>query len=75
MLVRKVWDVINGTVLVTDEKGLSALMNGADGPTPIGFPMEDVFAYDEEVARAIISGLPPEWDRLVPFTAGTSSVS
>ncbi|MDE3113826.1 MAG: hypothetical protein KGK34_12870 [Chloroflexota bacterium] len=52
-LVRRVWGADEQAVYVTDDATLAKLSAGADGPFPIGFPREDVFRYDAEVAERI----------------------
>jgi hypothetical protein len=58
-LVRRVWGADENAVYVTDEATMAKLSRGADGPFPIGFPREDVFHYEPEVAARIGRGL---WD-------------
>lgn len=44
-LARRVWDIGERVVYITNEEGL----------TPIGFPKEDVFIYDESLYKRLES--------------------
>ncbi|KXK05384.1 MAG: hypothetical protein UZ03_NOB001000882 [Nitrospira sp. OLB3] len=72
-LVRVVWDVCGESVLVTDEQGLESLMAGNDAPMPIGFPFNDVFAYEDSEAGKVLgayaAGRSPQWSDLHRFKA------
>jgi len=46
-LVRRVWAVKNGLIYIADEKEFGKREAGQDALEPIGFPVSDVFAYDE----------------------------
>ena len=72
-VVRLVWRISDGMVLVTDEAGFAALQAGMGADIiPIGFPLNDVFAYDGEAAAEIlnryIEGSPIEWQKLSPIS-------
>jgi phage repressor protein C with HTH and peptisase S24 domain len=51
-LVRRVWAVKNGLVYISDEKEFHKREAGEDALEPIGFPVADVFAYDETFAAS-----------------------
>ena len=69
-LVRVVWEVLDSSVLITDESGLKSLA-AACGAMPIGFRFEDVFAFEEELARKLTEnyngGSHLHWDQLERF--------
>ena len=44
--VRRLWDFDENAVYVTDESGYQKLSLGQK-VVPVGFPRQDVFAYDE----------------------------
>ena len=55
-VVRLVWRISDGMVLVTDEAGFAALQAGMGADIiPIGSPLNDVFAYDGEAAAEILN--------------------
>ena len=45
-LVRRVWEVKDGRVLITDDPYFDRLRSGLPSPLPIGFSPDDVFCYD-----------------------------
>lgn len=55
-LVRRVWQANERTVYVTDDATFTKLQAGQDAPLAIGFPREDVFGYEPEVAARIGRG-------------------
>lgn len=57
-LVRKIWQVDDQAVYITDDATLAKLAQGQDAPFPIGFPPEDVFEYEPEAAARIGR---PDW--------------
>jgi hypothetical protein len=52
-LVRWVWGVDEKAVYITDEANLARLDRGVEAAYPIGFPREDVFQYEPELAARI----------------------
>ena len=52
-LVRRVWQADAHAVYITDDMTLAKLEKGEDAPFPIGFPREDVFAYESDAAARI----------------------
>ena len=74
-LARKVWDVGERVVYITDEQGLKRLTSGRDAPPPLGFPKEDVFRFDERLYRRLESAikrkdkrnLPGIWSEAKPY--------
>ena len=63
-LVRRVWEEVEHGVYITDDTNLKRLLAGEDAIQPIGFPREDVFKFDPEIAVEIDN---LDWDRLTPF--------
>jgi hypothetical protein len=63
-LVRRVWEEVEHGVYITDDTNLKRLLAGEDAIQPIGFPREDVFKFDPEIASKIDD---LDWDRLTPF--------
>lgn len=52
-IVRKVWDANERVVYITNDEYFERLMAGADAPLPVGFPIDDVFQYDPELAGSL----------------------
>lgn len=50
-LVMRVWDIGRRLVYLSDECQFQQLSTGLPALTPIGFPREDVFAYDPEAIK------------------------
>lgn len=48
-LIRRVWDVTSTTVYVVEENEYQKLCNGFKAYDPVGFPIEDVFKYSNEI--------------------------
>jgi hypothetical protein len=46
-LVRRVWAVKNGLIYISEENEFRKREAGREALEPIGFPVADVFAYDE----------------------------
>lgn len=71
-LVRRVWALNSGTVYICSEENFQRLAAGLEGWSPVGFPRQDVFCYDpnmaQEVAEAGELG-PSAWSRLAPWEA------
>ncbi len=67
-LVRRVWDSGGRLIYLSDEAQFQQLSTGLRGLSPVGFPAEDVFAYDPNMAQVIASG-PVDWGSLRKFTA------
>jgi hypothetical protein len=67
-LVRRVWDLGRKLVYLSEERQFQQLSTGCTGLIPVGFPAEDVFAYDPQAAEAIASGS-MDWGSLRRFEA------
>lgn len=53
-LVRRVWEITDRKVYICNEKVYQELARGEYTPfSPVGFPWNDVFCYDEEVAKLV----------------------
>lgn len=61
VLVRRVWEVGNGLVYLSSDAEFVKLEAGQDALPPIGFPVNDVFAYNEAVAKGDAN---PKWGNL-----------
>lgn len=56
-LVRHLWAADDGAVYISVAAEYAKLANGqADALIPVGFPREDVFVYDPELAEAVERG-------------------
>ena len=69
-LVRRVWEEVERGVYITDDTHLKRLLAGENGAIqPVGFPREDVFKFDPEIA-AVMDDLVQsgnwDWTKLVP---------
>lgn len=50
-LVRRVWEEVERGVYITDDTYFERLLAGEKSIQPIGFPREDVFRYDPDLAK------------------------
>src|ERR1700716_335863 len=50
-LVRRVWAVKNGLIYISEENEFRKREAGREALEPIGFPMADVFAYNESFPK------------------------
>jgi hypothetical protein len=50
-LIKKVWSLGARVIYLIDAEELEKLLAGREALSPIGFPKEDVFRYDPELAR------------------------
>jgi hypothetical protein len=66
-LVRRLWDCSASGAYILSEEEWEKKMSGQQSLDPVGFPMNDVFRYDENAKAALLS---PEfsWDVLTPFS-------
>ena len=67
-LVRRVWDSGSRLVYLSEETQFQQLSTGNNALIPVGFPAEDVFAYDPKAVEAIASGS-LDWSSLRIFSA------
>jgi len=67
LLIRRCWESTTNKVYVTDEGGFKRLIAGDHSIVAIGFPMGDVFEYDESAASAIRDGRDYDPAKLVPL--------
>jgi hypothetical protein len=61
-LKRRVWDVDDGLVYITNDEEFEKLVAGKPAVEPIGFPTEDIFCLSENESTD-----PTEWSQLVPW--------
>jgi hypothetical protein len=67
-LLRRVWETGHRVVYLSEESQFQQLSTGFAGLIPVGFPVEDVFAYDPRQAEAIANGS-VDWSSLRKFSA------
>lgn len=69
-LIRRVWKEVSRGVYITTDTVFKKLMTGESGTIqPVGFPREDVFRYDAELAKdmdALYQSGRWDWTKLVP---------
>lgn len=62
-LIRRVWSEGVRVIYITNDEQLKLLENGKDALEPIGFPREDVFKYNQEMAESMENRIKNgEWD-------------
>lgn len=61
-LIRRVWDTSENLVYITNDKQFQLLIEGKKAIEPIGFPREDIFQYDPEIAKSLNKGC--DWNKL-----------
>lgn len=67
-LVRRVWEELPGVVYIVTEENYGALIAGATGLWPVGFPRDDVFIYDATMDIPQRAEQPSEfWETLKPY--------
>jgi len=69
-LIRRVWEEHEKIILITDDIQFGLLESGEEAIMPIGFPREDVFKYDHELAMLMEHQINKEewdWGKLVPY--------
>jgi hypothetical protein len=69
-LVRRVWEEVERGVYITDDAHLEQLLAGEKTIQPIGFPREDVFRYDPELAARmddLVKKGEWDWTKLAPL--------
>ncbi len=69
-LIRLVWEEDERGVYITDDARFKLLVAGEASAPSVGFPMEDVFKYDAELAatiRDLFENGELDWDALVPY--------
>jgi hypothetical protein len=67
-LVRRVWESGSKVIYLSEETQFQQLSTGAGGLRPVGFPTEDVFAYDPDAIEKIANGS-LDWNSLREFNA------
>jgi hypothetical protein len=69
-LIRRLWDEDNHYIYITNDEQFQLLTNNYEALEPIGFPTEDVFKYDQELAESMEDMVREgkwNWDALVPW--------
>lgn len=73
MLVRRIWDISTTCVFIHSEDQWVKRMNGETSLDPVGFPIKDVFIYDERAKRELEGPTTPDPRNFRPVTAMTDS--
>ena len=67
-LVRRIWDVDEHAVYITNDEQFHLLIKGTGGLEPLGFPNEDVFEYSPDLVKnmdKLYESGKWKWDNLV----------
>jgi hypothetical protein len=68
-LVRRVWEEVAQGVYITDDTLFERLSKGENTVQPVGFPREDVFKYDPDLAKdmdTLYQAGEWDWTKLAP---------
>lgn len=68
-LIRRIWEEVERGVYITDDAHLERLLAGEESIQPVGFPREDVFRFDPELAAGmddLVKKGEWDWTKLVP---------
>jgi len=68
--MRRVWDEDENGVYITDDSRFEQLKAGESDLWPVGFPREDVFKYNSELASKLedlCKDGKQDWNKLDPF--------
>ena len=69
-LVRVEWEACDGLIFIHNREQFEKRMSGKSLLEPVGFPVEDVFLYDQSVLeKAERDGISP-WILLIPYKGG-----
>jgi len=68
LLVRRVWGISTSSVFIHSEEEWAKRMNGEESLDPLGFPLDDVFVYDD-YAKGELKQTVPYSRNLRPVTA------
>lgn len=69
-LIRRVWDEDDRGVYIVDDARFQRLLRDEDDMILLGFPREDVFKFDKDLARQMTELIKEgqwDWNRLTPF--------
>jgi hypothetical protein len=67
--IRKIVSMTDTAVFVCREESYDAILAGERDAPMIGFPLQDVFKYDQPMADVIAAGRRPDWNHLRPLSA------
>jgi hypothetical protein len=67
-VVLRVWDCNKNVIYLSEESQFQRLSTGLDALRPVGFPANDVFAYDPALAEKLGSDA-LDWSSLKKFSA------
>jgi hypothetical protein len=71
LLIRRAWDCSEKGIYIHSEEEWKKRMNGEKSLEPVGFPVEDVFRYDDK-AKTELASPSPSWEKLTPFSLGAT---
>lgn len=69
-LIRRIWDENDCAVYITNDEQFQLLTDDKVAIEPIGFPREDVFKYDPELASLmdqLVKNEKWDWNKLASF--------
>jgi hypothetical protein len=66
LLVRRIWESCATGVFIHSEEEWRKRMEGKQSLDPVGFPICDVFQYDDS-AKEQIGSSAPDWSKLTRF--------
>jgi len=69
--ILRVWILGQRSAYLTDDRHFQMMESGISAQVAIGFPIADVYEYDETIAAHIIAGKAlrqDEWDKLTPIS-------
>jgi hypothetical protein len=69
-LVRRVWDEDDSAIYITNDEQFQLLTQGKEALQPVGFPREDVFQYNPDLAAVmdqLVKSGKWDWNKLVSF--------
>jgi hypothetical protein len=68
-LVRRIWEEVEHGVYIADDTNFEKLLAGENTIQPVGFPREDVFRFDPEIAAKmddLVRNGKWDWTKLAP---------
>jgi len=66
--VLRVWEAFSKVIYLSEDSQFQQLSTGMEALRPVGFPAEDVFAYDPHAVKKIAKGS-MDWSSLRKFNA------
>jgi hypothetical protein len=71
LLIRRVWDCSGKCVYIHSEEEWDKRIRGEKSLEPVGFPVEDVFQYDDK-AKTELESPNPSLEGLTPFSSSAT---